>query len=1033
MKGNSGVIFSNKGNDDSPPTPPKKAVVISDNITYDEDIIKRQPSKGDDRRNLTSSALNSSGRQKSIKSILKNSPGNNSGEENETDDEKEESPPHRLKKRRDSAPSNSLRFSGKRKISTRPRKEKFESHDLEEELPEPDILDKRPSPLEVKKSTKNDKAINSDSDTATDNGTSSASSSNSPSNDSEDEHSPQDIASGANSASEEGLSDDQKVINCSRKNFNVKSNDGYQVIFKEEINKTKLWNDLLGPEKIGNIVAIPLDADCQKLVRKRFSPLTIVQKIIKDQGNNKPAIDIGDISLFRAFIKYPQLTKSIGLCDDATLIEVFGEEDLGSIKKIYSENLEIEDTKNKLTNILSLATIEQKYLYNNRLRTFNNILKHYNPQNSAYVLGLVGKIKHAQFVASSIYVAASAIRFFIKQLEQYDKENEERLKVAREKVHKVLEIFAENKIVVPVNGSYEHTPHSNAIIYLLLKTWEKVSAEHPYEQIHSLKASECTFNMFTALSNFSMECKVENPNFQFSEKFGEEVIDNFSKLIVHNLSSNSGNDKYMRFLDSANSNASYLSISPEILKDKLDYIYDSVIKKSEWTKLDGEKVRKNDARLVSSIEHVLNDLVKNRRFVMSTSFSNISAFRENQVFESSLEEDDKKKKRITELTAVMTTLSNSIISQAGIKVSSFNLRILLIFKTLVLTLASYGVNKLLTRQGWSEPLKLIVNYHGVKYFNKYLQYLIDSYEKKLVDEYNKYNELDEEFNRSIEALIRGNCIYPMLDEKLIITEIRTDNNLKRVLNIIAQGFKFAYEGKKELDGRATELEISSQDLSAITKCLFIELTAYALPVPKGDPQLKFVSLKEMERISGSIGQIIKNNLTYRGNSYNLAISPEAFKKLIKEPLSEFFTAKALNEVASSRRPSVTAIDRFARRPVVPSEGTSEGTSSGTTSKARNSLPTLVLGDRPPDSPLTSVYHPYPRRDSNDATPRGFLCVNPVDGVKAELRNSSNQRHLLSRRSSMGASPGPIPVERTIKRGFNPKTAEGEGSSKGRAI
>ena len=688
----------------------------------------------------------------------------------------------------------------------------------------------------------------------------------------------------------------------------------------------KLHNDILGENTLRNFVYIILDEQTKYILEKRKSPKELAWIYKSLDIKDKEAFQIGRTSIFRILSNNPDMLDKDNLSE--ILLEVSttnakeatdtinansnkkSNEEIDPLKCINSLNNELNNIKEIVSQAFSPNLIIQNSSHTRRSSLVKKLLKQYTPGNINFVLKVIGDIKHKQWVANSIFIASSAIIFVIKQYESYLEDERVRLNLVVDRTKSALTKLVSGKLILKVCNNYEHTIYSNSIITIMMQTFKKVDDTHNLNSIDQSKRLEIANETFIALAEFLYETRKINPSFHFDQEYNKQITDEFFQLINSNLSSESVNS----------------SISADILKYKIAYIHDQICKRNnkfEKKQMNSKNVRKNDERISNHIIDINKQLIAGS-YLLNKSFSNICEFDVNGELsvttetksnekKSSSSEEDRKYIKNKELTNVMQTLVNSMASKAGIKDNSFELKSFFIFKTLIITTASYVANRLLTKTNLSESTKLFINYYSVKYLNIILKHFINIYEVKSFDKYNKYNVIEKEFNFTIENLFKNNNLYPIVNEDGKIESIIVDTSLRKTQWIIAKGFEMASQSiKSQNDLDNILVLIPAQDTAAITKILFIELNKFA---QKPDDELDKITLEsldfdQMSEISDAIAALI---VKFIDSNYQMSKTPSEFKDQWSRSLNQYMNSKESKIHISGSRKGSNASSNISRR------------------------------------------------------------------------------------------------------------------------
>lgn len=678
----------------------------------------------------------------------------------------------------------------------------------------------------------------------------------------------------------------------------VNANQPVRKIDKEE----SIWDKIMEFQHGHHSIILPSDDDeIRELLEKEINRKQFVQFAQKQTINNfekRYQVEIGALTVGKILTNFPEvleLFKEQGMLG-------FTEQDIKCFEKLRNTNNEFKDFKKDIVELLSSKSKSASTYYRRHIESMRKLLRYYTPANSEYVMKLIGNIKYRDLIANSVYMVTSVARFILKQYSDELKENALRLEGTYQETEKLLRLLVKRKIILRASeDKFKTTADSQALIFVILRVWRDVfkitnapstnGQKHDsnikgIKDIHPVKALEYTLNMFIALSKHMLDLKKIDPSFYYDTKFSDAISHEFAILIANNLKSRSLTGAMYEAMGSSSAgNNANSSVNARTFKYKLDLIH-KIMYEAQGSGFEGRDVLRedykyieNDARIKDSIESVVEELTFGRKFILDKAFTKVLKVQDNGKFVVDEKKGDGSYAEDVELSAIMNSISLAIASEAGIKINKTELKYLLIAKTLITLLASYLLNTMILKKWFSAPMQILINLHGIDYLSSYLQYFIDLKEEQAKAEYNKYNEIDKEFNNTIELLFEQELVYPILDDNTGIEHIFCEPSIKVYLGIIAEAFKY------------TEIELnnlSPQDISALAKSMFNELCVYSIRQPDKKPYNLVLNKKNINEIAEGLGGAMLAHLEKKEEGqYTAKTSPEGLSRQFRSLLSPY--------------------------------------------------------------------------------------------------------------------------------------------------
>ncbi|MDF3047299.1 MAG: hypothetical protein K0R73_417 [Candidatus Midichloriaceae bacterium] len=638
----------------------------------------------------------------------------------------------------------------------------------------------------------------------------------------------------------------------------------------------------------------------------------------------------------------------------------FSEEERKTFDELIELNKEFKELRSQLFLLLSKKKRHASEYDLNTTESVRKLLRYYTPAHSEYVMKLVGEIKHKGAVSNSIYMLANMFRFVLKQ---YSNELEERIRKLEDTYRKTeaqMVLLRENGIITPTgNGTFEATTDLQTIIVIILKVWKQVfekenSQVKSFGDAHPIKIQEYSLNMFIALSSYMVKLKNEGEELHKYPDFISNISEEFAALVSNNLKYLSFSQRLFQKIGLQSPDNSTSSINSKTFEYKLELMHKimSLEDSSPARKSKNDPCSvTNETKIKNSIEHVLKELTISRRFVMDPLFVRILSLDDNGSLKRSTDGgsndryDEERK-----LSEIMCIVSSAIASEAGIKVNSYDLKYLVLAKTLATLALNYALSSTKLQEWVPAPMRVVMHLHSVSYISSHLQQIIDNQEAKAKSEFNKYNDIDKSFNKAISYLFGKKMIYPKLGGGASIDYLICDERVHIYLHIVA---RILEESKLDL-----QKDINPEDLAAVAKILFREISVNCTPVTekeekpkeKGKSKEKKNEFKEnrsksietehINDISESLGQLIRDECTgkeidYFSLSKTIRIAMELYiKQKFCVPVKQS-DAGITNNIAHSTSTDSTTSAGIGSNISISTSDTSTSTSTSTDTSVSN--------------------------------------------------------------------------------------------------
>ncbi|MCE2991731.1 MAG: hypothetical protein LW825_02220 [Candidatus Jidaibacter sp.] len=551
-------------------------------------------------------------------------------------------------------------------------------------------------------------------------------------------------------------------------------------------------------------------------------------------------------------------------CPDIAVLEEFAKElaefefrpeEIETFKSLINLNKEYKALKSQLFFLLSKRSKHASEYNLNSSESIRKLLRYYTPSHSEYVMKLVGEMKHKEVISNSIYMLASMFRFVLKQYTNELEERINKLEYTYQKTEVQMLLLKEKKIIIPtVDGKFEATPDLQTITLMILMVWKQVFAKEnsqikSFKDAHPIKIQEYSLNMFIALSNYMMKLKDEGEELYNYPDFISKISEEFAVLVSNNLKYHSFSQTLFQMIGLQSPDNSSSSVNSKTFEYKLELTHKLMNTKSlpvtRKSKNDPCSV-KNETKIKDSIDSTLKKLTIGRKFVLDQLFVTVLSLDDEGALKRSIgAESNCNYIKEEELSKVMSIVSSAIASEAGIKVNNYDLKYLMVAKTLATLALSYVLNSTVLKEWVSAPMQIVMHLHSISYISAYLQQIIDNQEAKARAEFNKYNDIDKSFNKAIGYLFGKKMIYPKLDKNSNIDYLICDERVNIYLNIVARTF---------LESGVKLEEMPPEDLSAIAKILFTEITFNFTQVTEIEDNK--INVSHITDISESLGRLI---------------------------------------------------------------------------------------------------------------------------------------------------------------------------------
>jgi hypothetical protein len=730
-----------------------------------------------------------------------------------------------------------------------------------------------------------------------------------------------------------------------------------------------IWDKIIEFRYDNDSIILPANKpELNKLLNKRLD--TIKFNAFLQQKDFK--------SLVSRELKIVKFTVKTALedCPDIAVLEEFAkelnnfgfdQEEINSFNSLINLNKEYKALKSELFFLLSKRSKHASEYSLNYSESIRKLLRYYTPSHSEYVMKLVGEMKYKEVISNSIYMLASMFRFILKQYSNELEERINKLESTYQKTEAQMLLLKEKKMIEPTtDGRFEATTELQTITLIILMVWKQVfkkegSQIKSFKDAHPIKIQEYSLNMFIALSNYMLKLKEEKEDLHNYPDFISKISEEFAVLVSNNLKYHSFSQTLFQMVGLQGPDNSSSSVNSKTFEYKLELTHrlmrTNSLPVTNWKKNNPCSL-KNETKIKDSIDSTLKDLTIGRKFVLDQLFVTVLSLDDEGALKRSIDSKSNYVKE-EELSRLMSIVSSAIASEAGIKVNNYDLKYLMVAKTLATLALSYVLNSTALKERISAPMQIVMHLHTISYISSYLQQFIDNQESKARAEFNKYNDIDKSFNKAIGYLFGKKMIYPKLDKNSNIDYLICDERVNVYIHMVAKTF---------LESGVKLEDMPPEDLSAIAKILFTEIAFNFTQVTEVEGN----KIKEdhIADISESLGRLIAASGKEKKNHHHLL---KIIQKSMKLYVEEKFSVSVKSESASTGMES--------------GGSTTASTSTSTDNNSSYSSSSEDIEDKP-SKPNAHMHTPTPLVPLSSFGEKKGVAL-PLDSLQksAPLRNS----------------------------------------------
>ncbi|MFN5382200.1 MAG: hypothetical protein ACK5WS_05820 [Alphaproteobacteria bacterium] len=694
--------------------------------------------------------------------------------------------------------------------------------------------------------------------------------------------------------------------------------------------KISLWEKIFKPSDYSGKFLIPMGSkEMKEFLERKITNTAFNSKyriFVENFDKNKCKLptNVRGHSINQVLHSFPELIKKLNTVD-GHIIKNEGE--LLLIKQINQATDEFGALRDALLGSLSdnNQSSEERRLYIASILLKS--VKYFSPENSHYVLNLIGNVKYKYAISQGIYFVANAATFLITQYREEVAADISRLATTYQEVERVLRRFiTEGVLESPDFTEYRHSSDIQSISFICMSVWKRTledlypgePLDKAFKKIHGVKVIELSLNMFIALSRYFLEQRSENKEFNFydtipnknNQKLNESIILEFSQLMKNNLSSKSNSTLgsfYAFFGVKSMESRGFQSVTAATFRHMIDFCnrVDEPIDEEEQ-KLSTSGSIENE-RLKQLYRDVIEKSLSNHLFILHQSFSQISYIDENSKpkrFKSiplSGDRLEEEKAKAVELSNIMTRASKAIASGAGLKTIGLEIKLATFFRYIATSGIAYFLNSVILKKVCSDKTMMLMYLPAYKLIDSQVKKLIDMYDRKVQKEQEKYNENYRLFHANILKLFDSNYINVKLNSAGASAEIESitvHDRFKLYSRIMSESI----DSSLNCCGCGVD-DIAEQDFAAISMATFNLLSIF---MDKEAKRIyKFNISKEMiSQLSDALGSGISDYLekNEKTGKYVLRDTPQAlFDSLLKivkhdmERIVEKFPDKSLTK------------------------------------------------------------------------------------------------------------------------------------------